>query len=373
MQNAKCKTQDANANRRKRSRNASSAFCILHFEFPSALAWSLAILISSSPTAWAQKRTDVVTLLNGDRFTGEITDLNRGRLELKTDDAGTIEIEWDKIARIEAARQFEVETSDGRRLLGSLGMTGDGAILIVGSDGDVSLPMPEVTRITAIGASFWAKLEGAIDAGFTYTHSSGIAQTTLNSDTVYRRPAFLFRLTSSATLTQRSDEAERDDRAAVDFSYVRYRGRRLFVAGNTGFETNESLGLLLRSQLGMLVGLRLVNTNRAQFELGSGLVVNDERGVDAEPTQNVEGAFSLRTSYYTYDRPKTQFDGSVQYYPSLSNWGRQRLQVDSSVRRELLKDFFAALNVFYTFDSAPPNPDADRTDVGVVVSIGWSY
>ena len=315
----------------------------------------------------------MITLLNGDRITGEIIDLDRGRLVLKTDDAGTIDIEWDKIASVEAARRFEVETSDGRRFLGSLGKAADRVVRIVSTDGDASLPMPEITRITAIGASFWAKLEGSVEAGFTYTQSSGIAQTTLNTNSVYRRPAFLFRLTSSATLTQRSDEDERDDRAALEFSYVRYRGRRLFISGATRFETNESLGLLLRSQVGGLAGVRLVNTNRAQFEIGAGLVVNDERGVDTEPTQNVEGVLSLRTSYYTYDRPKTQFDGSVMYYPNLSTWGRQRLQVDSAARRELWKDFFVALNVFYTFDSAPPDPDAARTDVGVVVSVGWSY
>ena len=341
--------------------------------FVRAVAVALAIVVSSSALVWGQKKTDLITLLNGDRITGEIVDLNRGRLELKTDDAGTLDIEWDKIARIEAARQFEVETSDGRRLLGTLGRAADQFVLIVASSGDVLLPMPEVTRITAIGTSFWAKLEGSVDAGFTYTHSSGIAQTTLNADSLYRRPAFVFRFTSSATLTQHSDEAERDDRAALALTYVRYRRRRLFIAGGTGFETNESLGLRLRSQVSGLVGLRLVNTNRAQFELGGGLVLNDERGVDTEPTQNIEGALTLRTSYYTYDRPRTEFDGSVQYYPNLTTWGRQRVQVDSAVRRELWKDFFVALNVFYSFDSAPPNPDAARSDVGVVTSVGWSY
>jgi Protein of unknown function, DUF481 len=337
------------------------------------IALALAIIISSSASAWGQGKTDVITLLNGDRITGEIADLERGRLELKTDDAGTLNIEWDKIASVVARRQFEIGTSDGRRLLGSLAKTADRAVLIVGSDGDVSLSMTEVTRITAIGRSFWAKLDGSVDAGFTYTESSGIAQTTLNTNTVYHRPAFVFRLTSSATLTQQRDEVESDDRGALEFSYVRYRARRLFTSGATRFESNESLGLLLRSQVGGLVGLRLVNTNRAQFEIGAGLVVNDERGVDTDATQNVEGALSVRASYYTYDGPKTTFDGNVQYYPNLTTWGRNRLQVDSSMRRDLWKDFSAALNVFYTFDSEPPNPDAARTDVGVVVSVGWSY
>ena len=45
----------------------------------------------------------------------------------------------------------------------------------------------------------------------------------------------------------------------------------------------------------------------------------------------------------------------------------------SSVKRELFKDFSVGLNMFDTFDSAPPNPDAARNDVGVTASIGWSF
>jgi Protein of unknown function, DUF481 len=244
----------------------------------------------------------------------------------------------------------------------------------VTSDGDVTLPTFEITRITPIGTSFWKKLEGSIDVGFNYTQSSGIATTTFNSKTIFRRPDFVFRLTSSATLTQRNDESERDDRGVVSLSYVRYRARRVYISGGGSFETNESLGLQLRSQLAGIVGMRLVNTNRAQFEMGGGLVVNDERGFEEEEeTQNLEGVLGFSSSYYTYDRPKTQFDVSFQYYPSLSNWGRQRLQLDSDIRRELWRDFSVAVNVYYTFDSAPPNPDAERKDVGVVFSVGWTY
>jgi hypothetical protein len=331
------------------------------------------IVVLSSADLWAQAKTDVVTLANGDRFTGEIKELNRGRLELETDDAGTIEIEWENIVRVVSTHSFEIETSDGRRLLGSLGQTSDQVVLLVGTEGSVSLTMPEITRITPIGASFWSKIEGSVDAGFSYTRSSGVAQTTLNSDSLYRRPAFQFRLALSATLTQRSDVEDRDDRGTLSLSYFRYRGRRMFIAGTGSFETNESLGLALRSQVGGLVGLRYVNTNRAQLEVGAGVAVNEEQGVDTEPTENVEGILGFRSSFYTYDKPKTEFDISAQYYPSLSNWGRQRLQFDSSLKRDVWKDFFISFNVYDTFDSAPPNPDAERNDVGVVASFGLTY
>jgi len=335
---------------------------------------AMALLIVSGTTASAQQRTDTVTLLNGDRITGEIMRLDRGSLEVKTDDAGTIDIEWDKVARMEAVRGFEIETADGRRMLGSLGHAVETQSLqIATNEGGVALPTSQVTQITPIGTSFWARLDGSISAGFSYSQSSGIAQATVNSDALFRRPAFAVRLTGSGTATASHDSEGRDDRGAVELSYVRYRGQRWFVSGASRFDSNESLGLVLRSQVGALLGQRLVNTNHAQFELGGGLMVNDARAVDAAATQNLEGLLAMKTSYYTYDRPKTEVDASVQYYPSLSSWGRQRLQLDTAIRRELWKDFFLSLNVYETFDSDPPQPDAARNDLGLAFSIGWSY
>ena len=43
------------------------------------------------------------------------------------------------------------------------------------------------------------------------------------------------------------------------------------------------------------------------------------------------------------------------------------------IRREIIKDFTVSLNVYDTFDSEPPNPEFDRNDVGVVLSVGWTY
>ena len=147
----------------------------------------------------------------------------------------------------------------------------------------------------------------------------------------------------------------------------------MFIGAGGGFESNESLGLLLRSQLAGVAGARLVNSNRAQLSVGAGLSGNDEQNVDADATQNLEGILTFRTSYYSYDRPRTNLDLAVQYYPSLSNWGRQRIQLDASARREIWTDVFLSISMFDTFDSRPPTASADRNDVGVVLSFGWTY
>jgi hypothetical protein len=336
-----------------------------------ATLWLL--LVATDIPFYAQGKTDVVILANGDRITGEVERLERGRLEFSTDDAGTLYLEWDKLVSVVASRQFEVVTADGRRFLGSLRPAPNRSIAVVGVDGIDPLPMAEVTLITPIGTSFWSKLDGSIDAGFSYTRSSGVAQLNLNSDTIYRKPAFRGRVTASLTQTEKDDGSGRDDRGSLEISYLRYPWQEWFVLAASRFETNESLGLKLRSQLAGAVGPRLVNSNRAQVSLGGGLVVNNEQGVDVEPTQNIEALAVFSMSYYTYDRPKTNLDISTQYYPSLSNIGRHRLQFDASVKRELLKDLFVSLNLYNTYDSRPPNPAADTNDVGIVASIGWSY
>jgi hypothetical protein len=331
------------------------------------------VLWGTATPAWAQAKTDIITLRNGDRITGEVESVSRGRLQLKTDDAGTIDIEWDKVAEVQAGRIFEVETSAGRRLLGSLSGTTVRTLIVSTQTEVVQLLMDDVTSIRPIGQNFWSKLEGSIDAGFSYTHSSGIAQATLNSSALFRKPSSEFRMDGSATLTENRDGNDDDDRAAASFSYVRYRGPRWFLSMAGRLENNKSLGLVLRTQAGAFVGQRLLNTNRAQFDAGGGVVGNNEQGVDTPATQNVEGALGTRASFYSYDKPKTTIDSSFMYYPSLSQWGRQRVQFDTALKHELFSDFSVSLSLYYTFDSHPPQEGARRTDIGIVTSVGWSF
>lgn len=327
--------------------------------------------------ALAQGKTDVATLGNGDRITGEVDALERGRLKFTTDDAGTLYLEWEKLLTLVAtSRVFEVVTEDGVRFVGTLTAAPNRSLSISGTGRVDALAMQDVVLITPIGRSFWSKLDGSIDAGFSYTKSSGIAQLNLDSETVYRKPAFAGRLSASVTQTEQDDEnedADDDDRASIEASYLRYPWQKYFVFVATRFESNKSLGLVLRSELSAAAGPRLINSNRAQMTLGGGFSVNDERGVDVESTRNFEGMLTFRTAYYTYDRPKTTLDLSLNYYPSLSNFGRHRVQLDASAKRELWKDLFVSLSLYNTYDNRPPNPDANNNDIGVITSIGWTY
>ena len=128
---------------------------------------AIGLACSMNATVAAQGRTDVVTLANGDRITGEVVRLDRGRLEFKTDDIGTLYLEWDNLASLVTTRLVEVTTSDGLTFLGSLGQSTSRSIAVASADATAQLAMQDVTEITTIGRSFWRKVDGSFDVGFS--------------------------------------------------------------------------------------------------------------------------------------------------------------------------------------------------------------
>ena len=333
---------------------------------------STLVVCSIATEAFAQ-RTDVVTLANGDRITGEVTKLDRGQLEFKTDDVGTLYFEWDKLVGVTSSAQvFEISTADGSRYVGSLGPAPPRSIQVVAPVA-VTLTMAEVSHIMQIGRGFWKKLNGSITSGFSYTQSSGVAQLNFNADTTYRRPRFQVSFAGSYTATVTDDDPDPTDRGSIEGTYARFLPKRLVLLGIGRLESNESLGLLLRTEGGAAIGPALIDTNRAQLWAGAGVMVNNEQGVDVEPTKNIEAAFLAKTSYFTYDSPKTTIDITLQYLPSLNEPGRQRVQLDAGLKRELLKDFIISLNLYDSFDNRPPNAAFDTNDVGIALTLGWTY
>jgi hypothetical protein len=79
---------------------------------------TLAAAIGLAGTAWAAPKTDVIVLVNGDRLTGEVKGLERGKLSFKTDATGTIQVEWDKVASLQSGQYLQVELTSGLRYAG---------------------------------------------------------------------------------------------------------------------------------------------------------------------------------------------------------------------------------------------------------------
>lgn len=64
-------------------------------------------------TVLARDKTDIIVLKNGNQITGEIQELSRGLLTLKTNSMETVKIKWQDIDKITSEHSFAVEVSNG--------------------------------------------------------------------------------------------------------------------------------------------------------------------------------------------------------------------------------------------------------------------
>ncbi len=336
---------------------------------------SVALLVCGlavSP-AYAAPKTDVIVLRNGDRLTCEIKSLGRGRLEVSTDDAGTLDIEWDKVTRVTSTRIFEVESAQGDIHVGVIASPSDAQLTVTDTAGGTTThDFMIVIRLSPIGRSFFRRLDGAFNLGFSFTESSGVAQLTVTGNTTYRRPAFEVSASISSYVTRQRD-ADDTDRQNFQFGYAKQLRHRWVIGGLGILDRNPELGFEFRETAALIVGRRVLQSNRGDVSFGGGLAVSEEQPLDGESSTNTDAVLTATGSFYTYDSPKTNLSYSVLVYPGLSETGRIRTEVNLAVSREVFKDFTVGTSGYDSYDNRPPTGSSSSHDFGVTLTIGWTF
>ena len=335
-----------------------------------------AILIATicCSSAWARDKTDVVILDNGDRITGEIKQLQHGRLQISTDRMGVVTVEWDGIVHIQSDHEFQFDRTDGQRIYGQIRRSDeDGQFVIVNDDEAMSIAHDRLVRISQLEDSFWDSVRGSMTLGYSFTKASDVAQFNLGLHVSHRT---LIRQHSidGTTISTNDQATETTQRSDLRLATTRFRSNRWFNAFLMGFESNDELGLNLRSSIGATIGRYLHQTNTAEFALLGGLLGSNESLTgDAETQNNLEGLVGLEFSKYSFDDPNIDMSLRLVAYPSITDTGRTRAQFDATIRYELISDLFWDLTFYEIYDNKPPSGSESTHDYGVVTSLGWSF
>lgn len=226
---------------------------------------------------------DEVILCNGDRVSGELKGVRKGRLTLDTSYAGTLSVEWKAVCGLDATRPMVVITASGQEChLDSL--KGKEAVLegACPAKNQGGVPFKDVTVIREPGPS--KKTNGRINLGLSRQEGNSDS-TTLNLDAfleIDRRPG---RYSLGAELDQtRTEGSYSVNRASFSAQYDRFLTDGIFGYVNTGFKKDELADLGLRSSLGAGGGWQAMDEEWASLSLEAGVayVVEDyTKGPDA--------------------------------------------------------------------------------------------
>jgi hypothetical protein len=310
---------------------------------------------------------------NGNEITGEVKGLDQGQLTFKTDDLGTLSVTWDRVASIVSKKTVLVEMLDGTRYEGVMEKSAEaGQVALRTDDGLEKLAMARIFRISPIKKTFWGALKGSFSLGASFTRSSEVLQLSASGDVSKRTRKTINGLNLNLITTKQPDESTQN--ISVGYSYVRLFRNRWVVPGVAAYERNQSLGIQNRLIVGGGVGRWLIESDRQDLAALAGLDLNleDTTGTDAGQT-SLEAFVGVRYSRYRYHHPKQNLSVSVFIFPSLTESGRFRGQLNSHWRQEIVNDFFLELSVFASYDSQPPEGALLSADYGLVTSVGYTF
>ena len=332
---------------------------------------------------FARERTDVVVLANGDRVTGEIKQLEHGILDVSTDSMADVRIEWDDVIRIESDYEFQFERTDGQRIVGLIEAADDQQeITVTNDERRASFAHDQVIRIAQMEDSFWERVSGTANFGYNFTKAKSIAQLNYDVHANHRTEVRMFTL-DSHFFTSTDQTEESTQRSDLNLSMTRFRDNRWFNTYLLGFESNDELGLELRTSIGGGIGRYMIQTNTSELSLLAGLMVTTESltkvripGPDdvSSNEENIEAILGVAFSKFIFDDPKVDLSLKLSVFPSITDSGRTRAQFDANLRRELIKDLYFNLSYYNSYDSNPPSGAAQsKDDYGIVTTLGWSF
>ncbi len=335
-------------------------------------AVAILILLCAASAAASRDKTDVVTLTNGDRLTGEIIQLDHGQLELKTDALGTVYIEWPKVAGLSSPIVFQVEHLGGQSEFGSL--AGGNGQLTVSDDGrSTDLPLADVARLGPVRKSFLGRVRGSTSVGVNYAQANNVKVSSFRFNAEYRGRSTLASLSASADVTSSSD-SDTNQRLLVDFSERFLLEDTRFWAVLSSFERNPEMGVDGRPQAGLAYGGSLRRRPESDLVAYVGVEANHE-SVDqsGDDRSNILGVAGLDWSIYKFDIPETTLTSSVKVFPYLSDIGRVRARLDVSLQRKFTRSFTLNFSMYDDYDNRPPGTRVVNNDYGIVTGLGYTF
>lgn len=324
--------------------------------------------------ARAAPKTDVVEFTNGNVLTGEVKGLAQGILTFKTDMMSTVSIKWEYVRHLKTNQYLEVERTAGSRHYGQAPEFADAQeIRLVYGESVQALPLNDVVRIMPIEqGDLLARIKGSVSAGFSYTKASDIGTFTFNGDLRSRTRKREWSLDGSSTVTNDS-EGGSSERYQVS-GYFRYflADRRFWLSG-LSFESNDELGLNLRTSLAGGYGTYLMQDQKHEWSVFGGLAATREKYTSEPERESIEGVLGTSYSFFRFNPLNANLYANLTLFPSLTESGRVRSEGRLSSRWEIIKDLYFEISMYGSYDNEPGETAASDYDYGTTTSLGYSF
>lgn len=331
----------------------------------------VSILVLALAISAANSLADEVVLANGDKLTGTIVKVEAGKLTLKTEYAGAIDILIEKVKKITTDNPAEVHLAGGEVLKGKITTPAEGR-LAVESSPDRAASTVSMDKVAAINPppkppaklTGTVALGGSLQSGNTDRSSfSAAAEASIRGERDRFGVRFMF------------NYAEEEDEVTTRNLYGALKYDYFFTKKFYGYLALEMLkdrfkDLNLRTIVGPGVGYQVWDdpVKFLLFEAGLAYYSEDRRTAedDSWVAARLAGQFRYTLSKYL------TFSDRLEIYPSLANGNDFTLRNEAAILSPIGAGWSLKLANIIEYDNDPPR-DVSKTDLTWILGLQYSF
>ena len=358
-----------------------------------------------SVIAAAHSKTDVITVENGDTITGAIDSMSAGKLALNTDYAGVIKIKWREVEQIDSRYVYEVRLDDGERLYGRFAKTEEKSVLTFKvRGGERQLDLEDIVEIRSIEEQLADQLDLKVTSTI-YADPNAVTLSLSTSgtyDTRGGRTGFSGRIDDNQTKAVNAEgDTVPNTLNSSNFTLYRefWRSRgaaQSYRVLNAVYSSNDALGVDHRFSMGVGLGRYFIQELGHELAVSTGIQGVQERklrcderleadAIDCAGPESGDGDlidnaaelfFNMQWHLYSFASRDMDISMVGNAYPSLSEWGDLRGDLNLMLSWELFPSFYWSINARTEFDSSAEQRGQlkiDTTDYTITTGITWSY
>jgi putative salt-induced outer membrane protein len=328
---------------------------------------------------------DQIVLKNGDRLTGTIEKSDDKTLNIKTEFAGEVTVQWDAVQEITSTQKLHVNLNDGKTVAGTV-TTSDGNLTIATADaGPVTQPKGSVTKIfgEAEQAAYEKSLHPGLLEGWQGGANVGFGLTRGNSQTKNLALAFtanrkgwndkLSLYTNSIYAANDAPGATPATTANAVQGGIRYDHDLtppLFAYVGADFQTDALQTLDLRSVFGGGLGWHAIKNDRTTLDLLGGADYTREK-YSALPSRSF-AAISAGEELSHKLGMNTLLTEKLYFFPNLNDTGEYRATFNFGTVTKISK-WLGWQNAFGDIYVTNPPAGAKQNDILLTTGLNFSF
>jgi putative salt-induced outer membrane protein YdiY len=353
-----------------------------------AIFAACAFIFSFAPAA---AKAETVTLANGDRITGKISDSDGKTLTLTTDYAGDVKIKWESIKELVADKPLYITTSDKKTVTGTVMPAAKTLTVHTAAGESVEVDYGKITAIrTAKSETAFEKSQhptwkqdwkGSGTVGLSLARGNS-ETTNLNTAAAAERKTSYddFAVSESSLYTTDNAPGGGVTANAVlgSIKYNRNFTPRLFVAAEGDFTHDELQDLTLRAIYTGGIGVHAIANPKTTLDILGGVNYTREtyNGTVANPSpsfeRNLPGLTFSEVFMHKFGS-LTTLNETASIYPDLDDLSQYRASFDANAVTKINKWLGWQISVSDRYVTDPPIATTKSNDVILSTGINLAF